>query len=311
MFDGKAFGEEIVAAVVSYVDKKSAQLSKQLLDELIAVSGRIDALEKRLDNSPDLRPELDGIKSTIAAIEIPEIPNISKMIEDVFGSLQAEVDEIHKKISELPEPKNGEDGKSVTVEDVRPLIVEEVNKVRDTLPVKEGTPGKDGKDGEPGKDGKDGADGVNLAGAFIDKNGELVLTLSNGSVKNLGPVIGKNGEPGKDGVDGIDGIGFDDMHAETRDDGLYLVWEKEGVTKEARIPSIQDRGVWKEGNSYRLGDAVSWGGSLWIAKKDNPTGSPKSEGAHNDWRLAVKKGRDGRDGRDGIDFTKPVALEKK
>ena len=44
--------------------------------------------------------------------------------------------------------------------------------------------------------------------------------------------------------------------------------------------------------AYATGDAITWGGSLWIALRDN-TEKPESGDA---WQLAVKKGRDGRDG---------------
>lgn len=56
------------------------------------------------------------------------------------------------------------------------------------------------------------------------------------------------------------------------------------------LPVVIDRGVFKHGNTYKQGDAVTWGGSLWIAQEqtaDKP-GEPASKG----WRLAVKKGRD-------------------
>ena len=50
-----------------------------------------------------------------------------------------------------------------------------------------------------------GADGLGITKAEINTSGELVLTYSNGDVKNLGKVIGENG---KDGANGTDGIGI-------------------------------------------------------------------------------------------------------
>lgn len=50
-----------------------------------------------------------------------------------------------------------------------------------------------------------GADGLGITKAEINTSGELVLTYSNGDVKNLGKVSGENG---KDGVNGADGIGI-------------------------------------------------------------------------------------------------------
>lgn len=50
-----------------------------------------------------------------------------------------------------------------------------------------------------------GADGLGITKAEINTSGELVLTCSNGDVKNLGKVTGENG---KDGANGTDGIGI-------------------------------------------------------------------------------------------------------
>ncbi|GEP05555.1 hypothetical protein MOX02_35930 [Methylobacterium oxalidis] len=56
-----------------------------------------------------------------------------------------------------------------------------------------------------------------------------------------------------------------------------------------------DRGVYKAGETYKPGDGVTWGGSWWLAQKETST----RPGESDDWRLAVKRGRDGRDGKDG------------
>ena len=46
---------------------------------------------------------------------------------------------------------------------------------------------------------------VSLVGAQIDANGNLVLTYSDGSVDNLGKVVGSDGTDGEDGRNGKDG----------------------------------------------------------------------------------------------------------
>jgi hypothetical protein len=61
-------------------------------------------------------------------------------------------------------------------------------------------------------------------------------------------------------------------------------------------PVIRDCGVWISG-AYEPGNAVSKGGSLWIAQRQT-TDAP---GASDAWRLAVKRGRDGRDAKDRQD----------
>lgn len=181
------------------------------------------------------------------------------------------------------------------------LIADEISKAFSAIEKpKDGAPGADGKDGAPGvegpagKDGKDGRDGCDIADAMQDKDGNLVVTFTDGRIKTIGNIQGKDGAPGKDGVngkDGLDGVGFDDMSCDIRDDGVYLMWEKGEVIKEARLPVPIDRGVWKEG-SYKRGESVTWGGSFWIAQEDT-TEKPETGKA---WRMAVKRGRDGKDG---------------
>jgi hypothetical protein len=195
--------------------------------------------------------------------------------------------EVERRIKELPAPKDGEpgkDGESVDPAEVKRMVSEAVDKAVSAIPVPKD--GADGRDGEPGKDG------VGLAGAIIDRAGELVVTLTNGETRNLGPVVGKDGEPGKPGYDGF---GFDDLEASY--DGektVILTFTKGERVKEFAftLPVVIDRGIYAEGKQYLAGDGATWAGSFWIAQKD--TSSKPGEGG--DWRLAVKKGRDGRDG---------------
>ncbi|RZM01028.1 MAG: hypothetical protein EOP68_22465 [Sphingomonas sp.] len=129
-------------------------------------------------------------------------------------------------------------------------------------------------------------DGVGLAGAMIDRHGVLIVTLSDGKLCELGRV---------DGKDGDHGLGFDDMSIEQTGERvatLKFVRGEQVKTFDLAFPAVIDRGVFKEGQAYTAGDAVTFGGSLWIAQKD--TGQ-KPDGPDTGWRLAVKKGRDGRD----------------
>lgn len=65
------------------------------------------------------------------------------------------------------------------------------------------------------------------------------------------------------------------------------------VEKRVALPAVLDRGVFRDGTKYAKGDAVTYGGSLWIGQADEPPGKPGDVGSG--WRLAVKKGRDGKD----------------
>ena len=57
---------------------------------------------------------------------------------------------------------------------------------------KDGANGQDGKDGANGQDGKDGAngkDGTGIQSATINNNGELIVTLDDGTIINAGQVV--------------------------------------------------------------------------------------------------------------------------
>lgn len=150
------------------------------------------------------------------------------------------------------------------------------------------------QDGKPGEKGAPGRDGIGLAGALIDRDGSLVVTLTNGEAKSLGPVVGRDGDKGEAGRDGADGVGFDDLdvvHDGERGFTFRFTKGERVVEKHFELPVVVDRGVYAAGKEYAKGDGVSYGGSFWIAQE--PT-SERPDGGKG-WRLSVKKGRDGRD----------------
>ena len=58
----------------------------------------------------------------------------------------------------------------------------------DGKPGEAGQPGADGEDGQPGADGKpgaDGADGVGIADITVNEDGQLVITLTDGTTKTV------------------------------------------------------------------------------------------------------------------------------
>ena len=168
-------------------------------------------------------------------------------------------------LASWPKPK---DGASVTLSDVQPLVEEEVGKALAARPAAK--------------------DGVGLAGALKDHEGCLVLTLTNGTMVKLGRIDGQDGEPG------LDGLGFDDLEVLDGAAEFTLRLVRGERVKEWTLakPTLADcyRGVWREG-SFKAGDAVTWGGSLWIAQRATEA-KPET---NDDWKLAVKRGRDGKD----------------
>ena len=137
---------------------------------------------------------------------------------------------------------------------------------------------------------KDGDNGVGLAGALIDRDGSLILTLTNGETRDLGKVVGKDGENGEPG------LGFDDLDVTVLDDDRTIELSFRRGDEEKcftfKWPTVIYREVFKEGTQYERGDMVTWAGSLWHCDKAT-TAKPGTE----DWTLAAKKGRDGKDAK--------------
>lgn len=126
-----------------------------------------------------------------------------------------------------------------------------------------GADGIDGRDGEPGADGRDGTDGAGIADAFVGRDGELVVTFTDGRVKNLGAGFAKD----------INADALARMVSEAAAD----MW----------------KGIW-EPRTYKRGDWITHGGSLFVAVRDTAPEdrpSPDSEA----WKIALRRGRDGKD----------------
>lgn len=115
------------------------------------------------------------------------------------------------------------------------------------------------------------------------------------AVEKLEKAIDKIEKP-KDGQNGRDAINLDGFDLSLDEDGRTVkATMKAGETvieKSIKIPSLLDRGVYKDGSEYEKGDGVTYGGSFWICQKD---GSNDKPGSSDEWRLSVKKGRDGRE----------------
>lgn len=210
-------------------------------------------------------------------------------IRDAVAPLLKRVGELEAALASLPVPKDGKDG-APGADGLAGAPGE---------PGQKGMDGKDGRNGEPGAPGADGrpgekgADGLGLAGAMIDRDGALQITLTNGEVKSLGLVVGKNGSDGKDGLclDSFEMQYLPESHE------VSIKASAAGRTKELRYPAggIRPAGYWRDGTRAKAGEAWVNDGSLWIAVKDC-----QSKPALNDegWIIAARKGRDGERGRD-------------
>lgn len=196
---------------------------------------------------------------------------------------------------EIKDGEKGQDAEPLSPEAVaevfRPMAKEIVSEA-----VAEGIakmpPPEKGEKGDQGQPGADGANGCGIADLLVDRDGNLIASLEDGRMKNLGPICGK------DGQDGRDGFSLEDFDIEAGEDGrtATLKFERGDIrhSYELVFPVIVYRDVFKAGETYQAGDAVTWGGSLWIAQRETDA---KPDSADSGFRLAVKKGRDGKDAK--------------
>ena len=151
----------------------------------------------------------------------------------------------------------------------------------------QGDRGEQGEPGEKGDQGERGREGAGITSAAITREGELMLTLSDGMVLT----------PGR--VDGRDGLSIEDLSVEY--DGertMTLVFSRGDKRKEIPVtfPWMIYRGVFEPGRDWARGDTVTLNGSMYHCNMAETAARPGDGSA--DWTLAVKHGRDGRSGRD-------------
>lgn len=289
MFDGKAFGQEVVAAVKFHLDKSVAPL---LL--------RVEAVERRL-----------------AGIVAEDADNLQ--------AIKGDIESVRKALAELPKPKDGKDGapgNSVTVEDVGPLIVGEVAKAVSSISVKDG---RDGKDGAPGLNGKD-ADPAMVASLVVSevKAAVAAMPAAKDGVNGKDGINGKDGSPGRDGVDGKDGSagrdgkdGTDGASIDINDCREFIREELQKAVAALPRPEKGEKGdpgvAGKDGRDGVDGkdgangldgkdgrDGVGAAGAL-IDRSGNLV-LTLTDGTQRELGVVVgKDGANGRDGRDGTD----------
>lgn len=101
--------------------------------------------------------------------------------------------------------------------------------------------------------------------------------------------------PGPQGPAGRDGFGFDDLSVVETDKGWMIRFKRGEDVVDFRLPIMIYQGVFMDGKTYRRGDTVTWGGSLWHCDSETDD-KPDGTGGGKSWRLAAKRGRDGKDG---------------
>lgn len=248
-----------------------------LADELGAISGRIErdtrlrldaaiADLRRIDAERELRlVNLERmVADRLASVKDGE-PGRSVTVEDVALVIAAEV---ARQVAALPP---AEPGASVTVEDVRPLLAEMVAALRPLL--KEMVDAIELPRGEPGPRGERGPEGrLSVARAWSDRvhyEGEIVTH---------------------------DGATFqaqrDTGRAPPHDDWICLAGRGQDGRdgKSPRVRDTFDATV----TDYRELDIVALNGASFIARRDDPGPCPG-----DGWKMIAMQGKTGRPGERG------------
>jgi len=202
---------------------------------------------------------------------------------------------VERAVAEIPRPK---DGTSITIDEIRPIVDQFLRSIPspkdgtsvtidDVRPIVE-------RYLEALPRPRDGQDGKSVTLEEVrsyldDQHSAWALGFERRATDMLLRAIERMPAP----KDGRDGFSLDDLQLEQTDERTFVLRFVRGdLVREQtiRLGHPLDRGVFREGTAYERGDGVTFGGSWWIAQKDAPEGKP---GASADWRLAVKKGRDG------------------
>ena len=267
MFD--AIVKDIAASVKDTIN----QLGKSWEEKL---SAKIELLSKRFDELPtpkdgvDGKDGLDGKSMTFDEVR-DQIDHCIKLHEldftkhvDVHSVAKAVLDE---EIKKLPKP------------DISDLV----KKVDDAI---KSIPAPDKPLNPPTAEEV----ALSMKGLFS----EWALSFERNAALVLQKAVDNIPKP-KDGQDGRDALELEDLSLTIGEDKRTVtIALKRGETiieKSIKLATIIDKGVYKDDGEYEQGDAVTFGGCLWIAQKDAPEGKP---GTSEGWRLSVKKGRDGK-----------------
>lgn len=312
---GKAMGAIVREATAPLVER-IAQLEKALAErpDLEAIAKQAAALiPAPKDGEPGQDADMDALKACLGelvkAIPAPQ-DGRSVSVDDVAPMIR---EEVAKAVADIPPAKDGE---SVTVDDVRPVLAELVGKAVADLPTP--APGKDADMEALRAHLVELVKGIQLpsvptveeVGATFERRfSDLALSWERQARDTFDKAADRMPVP----KDGRDALPLESFDLSLGEDGRTIAIKMQAgdtvMEKSIKIASVIDRGVYSGDKSYEQGDGTTYGGCYWIAQKDAPEGVP---GSSADWRLAVKKGRDGKDLRDNAsrhDPSKGVSIK--
>jgi len=212
--------------------------------------------------------------------------------------------EVGRAVAALSKP---EDGKSVAAEDVRPMLAEMVSEAVKSIP--EPKPGKDAdmealrlhldnlfKGFEPPKP----PSAEEVAATFERRFSDLVLSWERQARDTFDKAADRMPVP-KDGADGRDALPLESFDLSLGEDGRTVTVKMQAgetvIEKSLKIAAVIDRGVYSSEKAAIYEQGDGTTyGGCYWIAQKD---APEGvPGSSSDWRLAVKKGRDGKDLRE-------------
>lgn len=196
--------------------------------------------------------------------------------------------------------------KSVTIDENGDLIITLTDDTVHNAGKVTGDKGNQGDKGDKGDAGNNGAAGVGVKDAVVDENGNLIITLTDGTVYNLGNVTGakgdkgdagkdgqdgQNGQDGSNGSNGLNGTGIQSAHIDA-DGNLIITFTDGVVTNLGKIVGTdgkdgKDGADGKDGIGIK-GCRIDDDGNLILTLTDNTTLDAGNISAISD-RVSVSK----------------------
>jgi hypothetical protein len=267
-FDGKAMAADVLAAVREFFTRSVAPLE-----------ARFTAMESRVAGMPDMILAEFAISPKMAEQIKQAVAEFTESRKD--ADVRAIAEMLNERVLQIPKPK---DGTSVGVEDIRPLVVEEISNSLALVPKP--------KDGAPGRD----AAQIEVAAEIDEAKSYPRGTYAkhaNGLWRAFEHTQGMRGwECLVAGVAGIEVL----CNHEREFQVVHTLSDGKQFAQTFELPVLIYRGVFAEGREYHRGDQVSWGAHQWHCNA--PTTEKPIEGGKA-WTLAVKRGRDGKEGPAG------------
>jgi len=267
------------------LDQSLAAIRNEFQQQLDGRDQVIKSLKQDLDSA---RLDEDAIVEKLLS-SIPQPRDGENGVDADMDALKAHLNSL---VNAIPKPENG---KSVSVQDVAPLIADLVSKAIGEIPKPEIVKSVSAEE---------------VAATFERRFSDLVLSWERQARDTFDKAADRMPVP-KNGENGRDALSLDSFDLSLGDDGRTVTVKMQAgetvIEKSVKIAAVIDRGVYssERAASYEQGDGATYGGCYWIAQKGHPEGVP---GGSADWRLAVKKGRDGKNGTNGKDLVRGVKI---